>query len=77
MISTATPMRDIQMWIRSLNLDNIHIYQDFGLDTFTINYSVTNKSVKVSRYELEDARDPYQIILEAIGHVMEIGRAHV
>jgi hypothetical protein len=72
MISTATPMRDIQMWIRSLNLHNIHIYQDFGLDTFTIHYSVTNKSIKVSRYELEDARDPYQIILEAIGQVMAL-----
>jgi len=72
MISTATPMRDIQMWIRSLNLDNIHIYQDFTIDGFTINYSVTNKSVKVSRYELEDARDPYQFILSAIGHVMAV-----
>ena len=71
MIST-TPMRDIQMWIRNLNLDHIHIYQDFGLDTFTINYSVTNRSTKITRYELEDARDPYQIILEAIGHVMAI-----
>jgi len=72
MISTVTPMRDIQMWIRNLNLDHIHIYQDFGLDTFTINYSVTNKSKQVSRYELEDARDPYQIILEAIGQVMAV-----
>jgi hypothetical protein len=70
--TTATPMRDIQMWIRSLNLDHIHIYQDFGLDTFTINYSVTNRSKQITRYELEDARDPYQIILEAIGQVMAL-----
>lgn len=72
MISTMTPMSDIQMWICSLNLDHIHIYQDFTIDGFTINYSVTNKSVKVSRYELEDARDPYQFILSAIGHVMAV-----
>jgi hypothetical protein len=67
-----TPMSDIQMWVRNLNLDHIHIYQDFALDGFTINYSVTNKSVKISRYELEDARDPYQIILSAIAHVMAV-----
>ena len=72
MISTMTPMSDIQMWVRNLNLDHIHIYQDFTIDGFTINYSVTNKSVKVSRYELEDARDPYQFILSAIGHVMAV-----
>lgn len=72
MISKVTPMRDIQMWIRNLNLDHIHIYQDFGLDTFTINYSVTNRSTQITRYELEDARDPYQIILAAIGHIMAI-----
>lgn len=72
MISTMNPMSDIQMWVRNLNLDHIHIYQDFTIDGFTINYSVTNKSVKVSRYELEDARDPYQFILSAIGHVMAI-----
>lgn len=65
-------MRDIQTWIRDLNLDHIHIYQDFALDSFTINYSVTNTSRHISRYELEDAIDPYQIILEAIGHVMAL-----
>lgn len=72
MITAVTPMRDIQTWVRNLNLDHIHIYQDFTIDGFTVNYSVTNKSVKISRYELEDARDPYQIILSAIGHVMAI-----
>ena len=72
MISTMTPMSDIQIWVHNLNLDHIHIYQDFTIDGFTINYSVTNKSVKVSRYELEDARDPYQFILSAIGYVMAV-----
>ena len=72
MISTMNPMSDIQTWVRNLNLDHIHIYQDFTIDGFTVNYSVTNKSVKISRYELEYATDPYQIVLEAIGHVMAI-----
>ena len=72
MITAVTPMRDIQTWVRNLNLDHIHIYQDFTIDGFTINYSVTNKSVKISRYELEDARDPYQIVLEAIGYIMAV-----
>ena len=72
MISTMTPMSDIQIWVHNLNLDHIHIYQDFTIDGFTINYSVTNRSKQITRYELEDARDPYQIILAAIGHVMAV-----
>ena len=72
MITTMNSMSDIQIWVRNLNLDHIHIYQDFALDGFTINYSVTNRSTKITRYELEDARDPYNVILEAIGHVMAV-----
>ena len=68
--NSYSSMRDIQMWIHGLKIPHIHIYQNFADDTFTINYSVTNKSKEITRYELEDSEDPYRTILEGISEVM-------
>ena len=65
-------MSNLHRWFQDLKLPHIHLYQDFALDGFTINSSVTNRSKKITRYELEDARDPRTVILEAISDVMGI-----
>lgn len=65
-------MSNLHRWFQDLKLPHIHLYQDFALDGFTINSSVTNRSKKISRYALEDAIDPYFVILEAISDVMAV-----
>jgi len=65
-------MSNLHIWFQDLKLPHIHLYQDFTLDGFTINSSVTNRSKKISRYALEDAIDPHFVILEAISDVMAV-----
>jgi hypothetical protein len=70
--NSYTSMRDIQHWINCLNIPNISIHLTPWTDEFVVVCSHTKQQKKISRYELEDAKDPKQIILEAISEVMAV-----
>ena len=67
-----TTMRDLGQWIQSLKLPNIMFTTNPLTDDFVI-YNKDNKSTQmITRYALEDAADPHEVILEAISNIMAL-----
>ena len=68
----GTVMMDIEKKILDLKLAHIDVQHDLYLDALVIRHTATKTAKKISRYEIERLRDPYPIILEAIGEVMAV-----
>jgi hypothetical protein len=67
-----TTMRDLGQWIQSLNLPNIHFMNSAMTDDLTIVNTYNKNSQRITRYALEDAADPHEVILEAISNIMAV-----
>ena len=67
-----TTMSKLSEWVRSLNLPNIVFTTNPMTDDFVI-YNKDNKSTqRITRYALEDAANPHEVILEAISNIMAV-----
>jgi hypothetical protein len=65
-------MMDIEKKILDLKLAHIDVQHDLYLDALVIRHTATKTAKTISRYSIERLRDPYPIILEAIGEVMAV-----
>jgi len=70
--NSYTTMRDLGEWIRSLNLPNIVFMTSPLTDDLTILNKDNKNSQRITRYALEDAADPHEVILEAISNIMAV-----
>ena len=67
-----TTMRDVELWLRSLNISCIHYHIDPLSDDIQLVNTVTYDKVKITRYELEDAKDYRTPLVEAISKLMAV-----
>ena len=67
-----TTMRELGQWIQSLKLPNIVFVTSPLTDDLTILNKDNKSSQRITRYALEDAADPKQVILEAISNIMAV-----
>jgi len=67
-----TTMRDLGEWIRSLNLPNIVFATSPLTDDLTIVNTDNKNAQRITRYALEDAANPHEVILEAISNIMAV-----
>jgi hypothetical protein len=67
-----TTMRDLGEWIRSLKLPNIVFMISPLTDDFTILNKDNKNSQRITRYALENAANPHEVILEAISNIMAV-----
>ena len=68
----GTVMLEIEKKILDLKLAHIVVQHDLYLDALVIRHTTTKTTKTISRYEIERLRDPYPIILEAIGDVLAV-----
>ena len=67
-----TTMRDLGQWIQSLKLPNIVFVTSPLTDDLIILNKDNKDSQRITRYALEDAADPHEVILEAISNIMAV-----
>jgi len=70
--NSYTTMRDLGQFIRSLKLPNIVFATSPLTDDLTIVNTDNKNAQRITRYALEDAKDPYEVILEAISNIMAV-----
>jgi hypothetical protein len=70
--NTYITMRELGEWIRSLKLPNIHFMNNPMTDELTIINTHNKNSQRITRYALEDAVNPHEVILEAISNIMAV-----
>jgi hypothetical protein len=67
-----TTMRELGEWIQSLKLPNI-VFTTSPLTDDLVIYNKDNRSTqRITRYALEDAVNPHEVILEAISNIMAV-----
>ena len=70
--NSYTTMRELGEWIRSFKLPNIVFTTSPLTDDLTIFNTDNKNSQRITRYALEDAANPHEVILEAISNIMAI-----
>jgi hypothetical protein len=67
-----TTMRELERWIERLKLPNIVFATSPMTDDLTIINKDNKNSQRITRYVLEDAVNPHEVILEAISNIMAV-----
>jgi len=67
-----TTMRELGEWVRSLKLPNIVFMTSPLTDELTILNKDNQSTQRITRYALEDAANPHEVILEAISNIMAV-----
>lgn len=67
-----TTMRELGEWVRSLKLPNIVFMTSPLTDELTILNKDNHSTQRITRYALEDAANPHEVILEAISNIMAV-----
>ena len=67
-----TTMRELGEWVRSLKLPNIVFMTSPLTDDLTIVNTDNKNAQRITRYALEDAANPHEVILEAISNIMAV-----
>ena len=65
-------MRELEQWIESLKLPNILFATSPLTDDLTIINTDNKSTQRITRYALEDATNPHQVVLEAISNLMAV-----